>query len=92
MTVRKILARKGRRVFTIKSDATLAAAADLLSKRRVGALVVTGEGGSVTGIISERDIVQALGQKGAEKLRQEVTQKAPRQDSCVEHVELVSSL
>ena len=68
MTVRKILARKGRRVFTIKSSATLAAAADLLSKRRVGALVVTGEGGRVTGIISERDIVQALGQKGAAAL------------------------
>ncbi len=33
MTVRKILARKGRRVFTIKSSATLTAAADLLSKR-----------------------------------------------------------
>ena len=69
MTVRKILARKGRRVFTIKSGATLAAAANLLSKRRVGALVVTGDDGRVTGIISERDIVQALGQKGAAALR-----------------------
>ncbi len=68
MTARKILARKGRRVFTIKSSATLAAAADLLSKRRVGALVVMGAGGSVTGIISERDIVQVFGQKGAAAL------------------------
>jgi len=68
MNVSKILARKGRRVFTIKSSATLAAAARLLSKRRVGALVVTGIGGSVTGIISERDIVQALGHKGAAAL------------------------
>ena len=44
MTVRKILARKGRRVFTIKSNATLAAAANLFSRRRVGALVVAREG------------------------------------------------
>ena len=68
MNVSKILARKGRRVFTIKSSATLAAAASLLSKRHVGALVVTGADGSITGIISERDIVQALGHKGAAAL------------------------
>jgi len=68
MNVSKILAGKGRRVFTIKSSATLAAAVSLLSKRRVGALVVTGPGDSVTGIISERDIVQALGHKGAAAL------------------------
>jgi signal transduction histidine kinase len=68
MTVSKILARKGRRVFTIKSSATLAAAASLLAKRRVGALVVIGARGSVAGIISERDIVRALAHRGAAAL------------------------
>jgi CBS domain-containing protein len=58
MNVSNILARKGRSVFTVKSNATLAAAASLLTKRRIGALVVTGTDGRVTGIISERDIVQ----------------------------------
>lgn len=69
MSVSNILARKGRRVFTVKSSATLAAAANLLAKCRVGALVVTGADGRVTGIISERDIVQALGRKGPTALR-----------------------
>jgi signal transduction histidine kinase len=64
MNVSNILARKGRRVFTVKSSATLATAANLLTKRQIGALVVTGTGGRVSGIISERDIVQALGRKG----------------------------
>jgi CBS domain-containing protein len=68
MNVSNILARKGRRVFTVKSSATLAAAANLLTKRRIGALVVTGAGGRITGIISERDIVQALGREGPSAL------------------------
>jgi len=72
MNVSNILARKGRRVFTVKSNVTLATAASLLTKRRVGALVVTGADRRVTGIISERDIVQAVGRKGPTALRSSV--------------------
>jgi signal transduction histidine kinase len=68
MNASKILARKGRRVFTIKSSATLAAAVTRLTECGVGALVVTGADGSITGIISERDIVQALDRRGATAL------------------------
>ena len=68
MNANKILGRKGRRVFTVISSATLAAAVSRLTKCRVGALVVTNPDGSVAGIVSERDIVRALGHKGAAAL------------------------
>ena len=65
MTVRTILSLKGREVATILPQATLAEAARLLSEKRIGAVVVTGAGQAVAGILSERDIVRALSKHGA---------------------------
>jgi CBS domain-containing protein len=64
MTVQAILSQKGNQVLTIEPTATLAAAVTVLAQRRIGALVVTGAGGRIVGIISERDIVRALDEKG----------------------------
>ena len=60
-----IAARTGIRSRFIAGDgettATLAAAAQLMSARRIGSLVIRGAGGRLAGILSERDIVSALG-------------------------------
>jgi len=72
MTVRTILSLKGRDVATILPQATLADAARLLSEKRIGAVVVTGPGQTVAGILSERDIVRALSKHGAGALAQTV--------------------
>jgi CBS domain-containing protein len=64
MTVRAILALKGRECLTIAPDATLAEAALLMSKHRIGSLVITGAERRVTGILSERDIVHSMAEKG----------------------------
>ena len=64
MTVRAILALKGRECLTIVPDATLAEAARLMAKHRIGSLVITGPERRVVGILSERDIVGAMAQKG----------------------------
>jgi CBS domain-containing protein len=64
MTVRAILALKGRECLTIAPDATLAEAARLMSKHRIGSLVITGAERRVTGILSERDIVHSMAEKG----------------------------
>ena len=64
MTVKAILSRKGNEVLTIEPTATLGAAVKMLAHRRIGALVVTGPGRRIAGIISERDIVRALDEKG----------------------------
>lgn len=66
MLVKHILKLKGSaRIETIMPEATVAEAAALLDKKRIGALVVSRTGEDIAGIISERDIVRALAHKGA---------------------------
>lgn len=72
MQVRHILREKGRDIVAIASGASLLEAARLLSERRIGALVVRGEGGSLVGIISERDLVHAISAHGAAALGESV--------------------
>jgi CBS domain-containing protein len=64
MRVATILSEKGATVATIDSTATLADAAAELRLRGVGALVVSRDGRTIEGIISERDIVRRLAERG----------------------------
>jgi CBS domain-containing protein len=66
--VRDILGDKGNRVVTIRPDASVSTAVHRLVLERIGALVVTEDGRHIAGIISERDIVAALANDGAELL------------------------
>ena len=68
MTVRSILDEKGRDVVTLEPGATLAQATQLLSDRRIGAVVVTKGDRRILGILSERDIVRAIGGAGVDAL------------------------
>jgi CBS domain-containing protein len=68
MLISQLLKGKGDLVFTINPDETVASAATQLVQRRVGALVVTGAGDRVVGILSERDVVRLLAERGAEAL------------------------
>ncbi|RMD47423.1 MAG: CBS domain-containing protein [Alphaproteobacteria bacterium] len=75
MLVRQILASKGSSaVETIAPEATLAEAARRLREKRIGALVVSGDGARPEGILSERDIVAALARQGALCLEQTVAE------------------
>jgi CBS domain-containing protein len=65
MTVAAILAHKGRRVVTTAPSARVAEAVAILSKHRIGALVVTEASQNIVGIVSERDIVRGLAAGGA---------------------------
>lgn len=78
MNVKAILAAKGGDVISIEPTATLAAAVQLLSKHRIGALVIGGAGGRLAGILSERDIMRALSEHGAEALNMQVGQVMTR--------------
>jgi CBS domain-containing protein len=73
ITVKSILDQKGRDVFTTSPQATLGEAARLLHERKIGAVVVVGVEGKIAGILSERDIVSALGRHGADCLGQPVS-------------------
>jgi CBS domain-containing protein len=68
MTVARILANKGRDVATTQPHRTLKEVADLLAARNIGAVVIADIQGSVLGILSERDIVRAIGTRGAAAL------------------------
>lgn len=60
MLVADILRNKGGQVQTTTADTLLQEAINVLAKQRIGALVVSGNGRTIEGILSERDIVRAL--------------------------------
>jgi CBS domain-containing protein len=65
MTVKTILSLKDGDVATIAPSASLATAAKVLAERGIGALVVMDAADRVAGMLSERDIVRALAERGA---------------------------
>ena len=73
MNVAQILKYKGRDVLTTAPHHTLRDAARTLSERRVGAIVIADATGRVLGILSERDIVRAIGARGTETLSEPVS-------------------
>jgi CBS domain-containing protein len=78
MIVKSILSTKGSAVISIEPTATLQAAAAMLAKHRIGALLVFGPDRRVIGILSERDIVRALAERGAGALKEPLSQVMTR--------------
>jgi len=74
MIVEHILAAKGHDVVTVEPERTLLETARLLDEKRIGAVVVSDADHPVLGIISERDIVRALAQRGAAAAEEPVSQ------------------
>jgi CBS domain-containing protein len=74
MHVRAILDQKGRKVLTIRPDATLHDAARSLHDNKIGALVVLGVNEHIKGILSERDIINAVARYGSSALDKNVSQ------------------
>lgn len=65
MLVHQILqAKSDDGVVTIEPGTSVAAAAELLSSRKIGAVIVSADGKVPVGILSERDIVRELGRRG----------------------------
>jgi CBS domain-containing protein len=88
MTVKEILSHKGVDVVTADPHASIADAVKLLAARRIGAVVVTGADRTgadrrIVGILSERDIVRALADKGPDALAAPVAEVMTRKvDTC----------
>ncbi len=60
MHIRDVLQSKGSDVETITPDASVRELVDRLAQHNVGALVVSEDGETATGIVSERDVVRRL--------------------------------
>src|SRR5437879_13576050 len=71
MTVRSILDSKGHQVQGAEPHARLSAAIKILCERKIGAVLVMSQG-RIEGILSERDIVRVLGERGASVLDEPV--------------------
>ena len=73
MNVATILKQKGRGVFTTTSDKSLLDIAKLLAQHGVGCIVIVGDDDKIAGIVSERDLMRAIGQGGPKVLEQAVS-------------------
>ncbi len=74
MFVREIMARKGRDVKRVGPDQSLEVAAAVMRLERIGALVVSGEGDRLAGLVSEKDVVRALVDHGPGALKRPVSE------------------
>jgi CBS domain-containing protein len=72
MTVRAILDTKGHQIESVEPDARLSVAIKTLAERKIGAVLVISQG-RIEGILSERDIVRVLGERGAAVLDEPVS-------------------
>ena len=73
MLVSQILKSKGSEgVVTVQSGLSVAQAAEVLSQKKIGALVISKDGKTLGGIVSERDIVREIGRRGPDCLKDSV--------------------
>jgi CBS domain-containing protein len=65
MQISELLTSKGTAIFTVRPDVEVRDVIEELSRRNIGAVVVSADGTSIDGIASERDVVRALDRHGA---------------------------
>ncbi len=82
MTIASILHGKPHRLISVAPDDSLQQAAEVLTRERIGALLVLKPNGDIAGIISERDIVRAVGVKGADVLFRPVAELMTKEVTC----------
>ncbi len=73
MRISDVLRDKGEAVVTVAPGASVRELLGLLAEHNVGALVVSADGESIEGIVSERDVVRALVEAGDELFDAEVS-------------------
>jgi CBS domain-containing protein len=73
MRISDVLRVKGDQVVTVTPDTDVRQLLTVLAEHRIGAVVVSVDGSTVNGIVSERDIVRALADRGAAVIDEPVT-------------------
>jgi CBS domain-containing protein len=74
MRISDVLRVKGAKVVTITPDTKVRGLLQVLADQGIGAAVVSVDGASVDGIVSERDVVRAFAQRGAAVMSEPVTE------------------
>jgi CBS domain-containing protein len=73
MNVATIMKHKGSGVFTTTPDKSLLEIARLLEQHGIGCIVIVGDDDKIAGIVSERDLLRAIGQAGPKVLSEPVS-------------------
>jgi CBS domain-containing protein len=73
MLISDVIRSKGDLVVTVGPDDTVKTLIDRLDEHGIGALVVSTDGKTIGGIVSERDVVRRLHRDGAAVLEQKVS-------------------
>jgi CBS domain-containing protein len=87
-----LLRHKGSDVATVPPGISVAGLLEDLDRHNVGAMVVSDEAGTVVGIVSERDVVRKLHERGAELLHAHVSEIMTTSVVTCEPTETVDSL
>ncbi len=69
MKVAEILKSKGTKVVTMRPGSTIDTVVHRMRLERIGAVIISPDGKSILGVLSERDILHALAEHGADLLR-----------------------
>ena len=86
MQISQVLRHKGREVATIDGTESVRSALAVLAEHRIGALVVSSDGQTVEGILSERDVARGLHEHGAGLLTEPVSSVMTAQvHTCTPH-------
>ena len=91
MTVNAILETKGHQIVSVKPDDKLSEAIRILAEKRIGALLVM-QGTRVDGILSERDVVRVLAERGGKVLDEPVSACMTRKVTTCSRADTVAML
>lgn len=98
MTVARILANKGSSVTTVQPTSSLRDVIDVLAAEHIGALIIADADGTMQGIVSERDLVRAIANRGIDALDDPVSDhmtknviSASETDSVIQVAQKMSS-
>jgi CBS domain-containing protein len=91
MTVRSILNNKGHQIVSVEPDAKVGVAVKLLAEKKIGAVLVMNQS-RLDGILSERDIVRVLGERGASALEEPIASVMTRKVVTCKETDTVAEL
>lgn len=92
MLVNAIIGSKGANIISITGERPLIECAQVLREHRIGAVLVM-DGGTLTGVLSERDIIRGLANEGADILNQPASTLMTKEViTCSPDVDLLSAL
>ncbi len=92
MTVRAILDTKGHHVESVQPGAKLSAAVKTLGEKKIGAVLVLNMAERIEGILSERDIVRVLSERGAAALDEPISNVMTRKVVSCRPTDTVSAI